>query len=220
MHSAFTGAKRSACCDRGEVVKVMMNSSLGIGCLILLLLIPAFTDGQQTDQEKKMMEGWAKLAVPAEHHKHIAQFQGNWNVTLKSRIIATDTLEESSGSCEKKMVLGGRYLSEHCNTKTKSTPAKSSEGIGYLGYDNFKKSYISIWMSSDNTMVTPLYGTCDGTGKVITVTGNYADPVSGKERQARWTWTVIDQNRHALKIDNTDPEGKDNRSIEVTYTRK
>lgn len=166
-----------------------------------------------------MMEAWTKLATPGEHHKHIAMFEGSWNVNVKFKTSSTGAFQESSGTCEKKMVLKGRYLSEHCNTKVK-TSDQPSEGMGFLGYDNFKKSYVSIWMSTDSTIMTPLYGSCDGKGKVITVTGNFGDPVSGKERQWRWVWTVIDQNKHTLKIDTSDPEGKDNRSSELTYTRK
>jgi Protein of unknown function (DUF1579) len=185
----------------------------------LALLFFAVASAQQSEQDKKIRETWSKLAQPGEHHKHIAQFAGAWNIHVKFRLDPKAPMQESSGSCEKTMVLGNRYLSEHCSGRTKSD-SKVFEGMGVLGYDNYKKNYISVWMDNESTMVTPLYGTCDGKGKVITVTGSYDDPVSGKTRQSRWIWTVVNQNKHTLELHDIDPEGKDNRNVEITYTRK
>src|SRR5688500_4803021 len=102
---------------------------------VSVLFMPVLLPAQHTEQEKKMMQVWSKLAVPGEHHKHISQFQGSWNVLLKFRMSPTGSMQESTGSCEKKLMLGGRYLSEHCTSRTKNSD-KVSEGMGFLGYDN------------------------------------------------------------------------------------
>jgi Protein of unknown function (DUF1579) len=193
--------------------------------LILLLAIPSFviaqaqTKSTMTEQEKKMMGVWSKLGEPGEHHKHIAQFAGKWNIAVKFRLDPAAPMQQSTGECEKNMVLGNRYLTEHCTSRTANSP-EQFEGFGFLGYDNFKKQYVSYWFDNESTMVIPLYGKCDGKGKVFTLTGSYDDPVSGKTRQSRWIWTIIDQNKHALEMHDIDPDGKDNRNVEITYTRR
>jgi hypothetical protein len=185
-----------------------------------IMVFALTSQAEQTEQEKKMMAVWSKLAQPGEHHKHIAQFEGNWNISVKFRLDPAGPIQESTGSCEKKMVLGGRYLSEHCTSRRKNDPKTVFEGEGYLGHDNYKKNYVSVWIDNQSTMLTPLYGPCDGKGKIITVSGSYDDPISGKTRQSKWIWTVIDQNKHTLELHDIDPEGKDNRNVEITYTRK
>ena len=61
------------------------------------------------------------------------------------------------------MALGGRFLEERVQSSFMGQPFS---GIGYTGYDNVKKKYVSTWMDNMGTMIMVMEGTPDPAGKV------------------------------------------------------
>ena len=55
--------------------------------------------------------------------------------------------QESTGTSENKMILGGRYLEQHYDGTMMGQPFC---GIGY-GFDNYKKKYVATWIDSMGT---------------------------------------------------------------------
>ena len=63
------------------------------------------------------------------------------------------------------------------------------EGFALLGYDNLAKEYLSIWADSFMTGVMHFKGSCDASGKVITLAGEFNHPGKGGAlARERWVF--------------------------------
>jgi hypothetical protein len=195
-----------------------------VSTLILLLCLPVASFSQEgapqmSEETKKMMEVWMQYAAPGEAHKNLMALAGSYNIATKSRFEPNGPFVESKGTCEKKAVLGDRYLSEHCNGEAHlGFPA--FEGLGMMGYNNYKKQYEMFWFDNMSTMAFVLEGTADASGKVISAKGSYEDPMTKKNKKARWVWTIQDSNNHKLELYDIDNTGKEFLSAEINYIRK
>jgi hypothetical protein len=174
---------------------------------------------QMSEEQKKMMETWMKLGTPGEAHKRITALAGNYNVTTKTKMDSESPSMESTATCEKESVLGGRYVREHCSGPgTGGMPP--FEGMGLLGYNNYTQQYEMFWFDNMSTMGWVLKGNADAAGKVITLNGSYEDPMTKKMKKSRWVLNILDTNKQKLEIYDTDAKGKEYLGAEINYTRK
>jgi hypothetical protein len=195
-----------------------------IACLLSILLpFVAFSQDQaapqMSEETKKMMEAWSKLAMPGEQHKQLMTLAGTYKVKSRFKMDPAGPFVDSGATCEKKAVLGDRYISEHCNGES-MMGMPPFEGMGMLGFNNYTKQYESFWFDNMSTMGFAMKGTADAAGKTITVKGSYEDPVSKQQRLSRWVWTIQDANQHKLEIYETDSKEREYLSAELMYTRQ
>ncbi|HEY4491918.1 MAG TPA: DUF1579 family protein [Acidobacteriota bacterium] len=177
------------------------------------------TAPQMSEETKQMMEVWMKMATPGAEHKQLMTLAGEYKIASKFRMEPGGPLTDSTAQCEKKAVLGDRYLMEHCNGEAMAG-MPPFEGMGLLGYNNYTKQYEMYWFDNMSTMGFVLKGKADATGKVITVKGTYEDPASKKMKKTRWVLTIQDANTHKLELFDTDSKGKEFLGAELHYTRK
>jgi hypothetical protein len=178
-----------------------------------------------TEKEKKqedkmdmraMMEVYTKLATPGAPHKVLASMEGSWNTKIKSWMEPNKPPMESTGTCEQKMLLGGRFLQQEFSGDMMGTPFT---GIGVTGYDNHTKKYVSTWMDSMGTAILVFEGTASADGKTITQEARYDDPLKGPMKWRSVT-RIVDDNTHVFEMYGTDKKGKEEKMMEITYTRK
>jgi hypothetical protein len=94
------------------------------------------------------------------------------------------------------------------------------EGLGYTGYDNFKKQYVGAWMDTMGTMMMTMTGSADPSGKVLTATSTIDDITTGKKVVVREVTRIVDANKHIFEMYGADPSGKEFKMMEAVYTRK
>jgi hypothetical protein len=173
------------------------------------------------DQEGKMdtqtrMEVCKALGTPGAPHKMLAGLAGRWDTKSKLWTEPSKPPMESTGTCEQKMLLGGRFLQQEFTGEMMGSPFT---GIGVTGYDNHTKKYVSTWMDSMGTAILYFEGTAGADGKTITQENHYDDPVKGP-----MTWRsvtrIVDDNTHLFEMYGTDKSGKEEKMMEITYTRK
>ena len=162
-----------------------------------------------------MMEAWAKLAEPGEHHKHLNALAGSWKTTTKWWMGPGEP-DISQGSCKNEWILGGRFLAMDFKSMSQEHPF---EGFGLLGYDKGKKQHFQVWCDTMGTMVNLSYGTSDDSGKVFTYTSTYDDPMTRQAKKMKMVTKVINDNKHVFTIHNIDKDGKATQELEVTYVR-
>lgn len=172
-------------------------------------------------QERKMdmqaaMELYTKLATPGAPHKLLANMEGTWNTKSKCWMEPDKPAMESTGTSEQKMLLGGRFLQQEFTGDMMGSPFN---GIGFTGYDNHTKKYVSTWMDSMGTGIMFFEGTASADGKTVTQEGSYDDPVRGP-----MTWRAVtkyvDDNTMLFEMYSTVKGGKEEKMMEITYTRK
>ena len=173
--------------------------------------------GSKAPTQEEMMKAWQAYATPGEGQKRLDAFAGSWNVKMKMWMEPGKPAEETDGTAENKWILGGRYLAQQYDGKMMGQPFN---GMGYTGFDNFKKKYQSVWMDSGGTGVMMSTGSFDKTGKVMLFTATMDDPMTGKKTAVKETLTIVDADTHRLEMWMTGADGKMFKTLEGVYTRK
>lgn len=172
---------------------------------------------EMTAEQKAMMEAWMKAGTPGDDHKFLEPMVGAWTVKVTSWETPGGPPTTSSGTAERAWVLGGRYLKESFKGEFNGMPF---EGLGFTGFDNLKKKYFATWMDSMSTMTMMLTGTADRATKVVTMTGNMDDAMTGKPMAIKSMTRILDNNRHIYEMYGPDKEGKQFKMMEIAYSRK
>ncbi len=189
-------------------------------CVAALPALPAEAqeaqEPQMSEQDKAMMDAMMKAGTPGKQHEWLAKKAGSWTFTGKFWMNPAAPPMESSGTVERAMILDGRVLAETVKTTMMGAPF---EGHGMTGYDNVKQQFWGTWNDNMSTTVMLSWGTCDDAGKCAFTT-TATDPMSGETRQTRMeSWDESADKEHFAAYDKS-PDGKEFKTMELTYTRK
>jgi len=200
----------------------------GAACAAALLVLPL--SGFSQEKEKKggdamqsaemdaMMKKWMEAATPGEPHKKLSDMAGIWQTTMRSWVNGADGEPAvSKGSSEIKWVLDGRFLQQEAKGEMMGMPFS---GIGFTGYDNINKKYVSFWIDNSSTGMYPSEGTLDKEGKVLTMVGKMDDVTTGEhDKTIKYVHRFISKDRQVFEMhDLSLPEGK-TRVGEIEYVR-
>lgn len=171
-----------------------------------------------SEQEAAMMQEFMKLAAPGDGHKKLEPLIGKWKSTTKVWMGGPGSQAmESSGTSERKWILGGRYILEEHKGQMMGMP---HEGFGLTGYDNFRNLYTSMWSDNMGTAMLTMKGACDPAGKTFTYYGEMDEPgIKITGRMVKYVTRIVDANKHVFEI--TDLHAGDNyKVVEITYERQ
>jgi hypothetical protein len=163
-----------------------------------------------------MMDLYTKLGTPGEPHKVLASMAGRWSTKINSWMEPDKPPMESTGTSVQKMILGGRFLQQEFNGEMMGSPFT---GIGVTGYDNHTKKYVSTWIDSMGTAILFFEGTGSVDGKAITQEACYDNPIRGP-MVWRSVTRIVDDNTHVFEMYSIEKSGKEEKMMEITYTRK
>ncbi len=203
-----------------KLTKGIVVLGLGAG----LFLMPAL--GQQDAKkpaaqppmdEKAAMEMMMKLATPAEGHKKLDVLVGSWNAKNTMWTDPSKPPQVSEGVSEHKWVLGGRFIEQKFEGQFMGMPFT---GIGYTGYDNYKKKYVGVWMDTFGTAMMNSIGTFNTSGKILRSTSRMDDFTTGKVATIRSNLTFVSNDEVKMEMFGPGPDGKEYRMLEIVYTRK
>lgn len=188
-----------------------------------LFVISAFADDtkqpEMSAEEKAMMEAWMQAATPGEHHKHLAMMEGNWKTASKMWMSPGSAPTESTGTCENKMALDGHYLHQDCKGPAMMEGMPDFHGMGITGYDNIQQKYVATWVDNMTTGIMMATGTCEEGGKVHKLSGEYVDPMTKKTKKFRWVSKTVAPDKETFEFYDEGPDGKEFKSMEMTYTK-
>lgn len=194
--------------------------SLTVACLFLFTVAAISQEkeakGPEMDKDA-MMKVWKEIATPGAHHDILTKLAGSWETTSKAWMEPGAPPEETQGTAEFKMVLGGRFLQQEATGEMMGQPFS---GMGLTGYDNFKKQYTMLWVDDSGTAMYTAEGTPDATGKIITFKGKSDDWMTGKKDQpVKYVSTIVDNDTQLFEIYGYQ-DGKEMKMMEMTYKRK
>jgi uncharacterized protein DUF1579 len=168
-------------------------------------------------EQKAMMEAWATFATPGEGHKALAGMVGTWDAEVTSWMEPGQPPTKSKGTSANRMVLGGRWVESKFTSEMMGQPF---EGLGYTGYDNYKKKYIGTWQDNMSTAVMVSEGTFDAAGKVMTSMSTMDDPITRKPSTVKMVTTLISPDHHLFEMWAPGPDGKVYKNMEIHYRRR
>ena len=167
-------------------------------------------------EQKAMMEAWAAASAVGESHKRLLGMEGTWDAEVSMWMAPGQPPTKSMGTSVNKPILGGRWIEQRFTGTAMGQPF---HGIGYTGYDNTKKRYVSTWMDDMSTALMVSEGTFDAAGKVMTSTSTMMDPMTGKPMQSKGVMRIVDNDHHVYEMWESH-DGKENKSMEIHYRRK
>jgi hypothetical protein len=165
--------------------------------------------------EQEMMAAYMKYANPGPEHEFLKSMAGSWKAVTKSWMGPGEP-QVSEGTATRTMILGGRYLKDEFKSTFMDKPF---EGFGVTGYDLFKKEFVGTWSDTFGTGILMSRGKIDASGKVMTMTGSYDDPVTGEKKTMKEVTKILGPDQHVFEIWETQG-GKEVKSMEITYTRQ
>ena len=209
--------------------KPLRIASVVFATLCLALAVAALAQEQQAADKKaadKPAEGglspeaafaeFMKMNQPGEHHAHLKQLVGTFDVDVEMTMTPGAPVQKSKGKTNSEMLLDGRYLGGEFSGDMMGMPFR---GMSLMGYDNIKKKYFSAWIDSMSTGLMLFDGKCDDGGKVFTFTGEYDDPITKRKSKIRQVTKVITPDKHTFEWFETPEGGQEFRSMLITYTR-
>jgi Protein of unknown function (DUF1579). len=200
----------------------MSKRSVSLFVLVVFALALPLIGGDEkkaaapSAEEKAMMDAWMKAATPGDMHKKLGAFVGTWDVNVKMWEKPGGEAMESAGKAVNSWALDGRWVEQQFEGQFMGMPM---HGIGYTGYDNVKKSYVSTWMDTISTSVMSSAGSADADGKTMTFMGSMDDPMTGKPVSVKEVVRVVDADHHVMEMWNPAPDGQMFKSMEITYSR-
>lgn len=196
--------------------KEVLLSSLSLS---LLLSPSVFAEEKPAaaPSQDAIMKAWAAYATPGPGQKALEAIVGTWDVASKVWMAPGAPAQESTGTSENKMILGGRYLEQHYEGTMMNQPFS---GIGVTAFDNYKKKYIATWIDSAGTGIMVTTGTMDEAGKVLTAWGTVDDPGLKRTMKVKTAVTIVDADHHTYESWSAGPGGKMTKNLEIHFTRK
>ena len=107
--------------------------------------------GPPEEQQMEMMMAVMAAGQPGEAHAELALMAGEYDVACKYRMAPNADWTDATATSRISMVLGGRYMVERFEGSFEGMPFN---GLLFLGYDNTRKEYVSVWMDSMSIVST------------------------------------------------------------------
>jgi uncharacterized protein DUF1579 len=189
---------------------------------VFTLGVPAFAEDKPAVSaaapgQDETMKAWMAMATPGEAHKKLDALAGSWTSGTKMWMDPANSPETTTGTAEGKWVLGGRFLEQRAEGTYMGQPFS---GLGYVGYDKYKKKYVGTWMDTTTTMIVNSTGTADASGRVFKSWSTIDDPFLKKPVKLRSVTKVVDADHLTYEMWGPGPDGKVYKMFEIHYTRK
>ncbi len=163
------------------------------------------------------MEKWQESIKLGPMHKVFEPYVGEWTTASKMFMDPSMPPIESTGTAKYTLAMDGRFLVQEYKGSVMGEPF---QGMGYSGYDNNRKLFVSNWMDSMSTGIMAMKGSLDQTGKVMTLFGEMDEPMTGemgKVIRSQTTW--IDDNSFKFTMAEV-MYGEPFVVMEIVYTKK
>jgi hypothetical protein len=172
-----------------------------------------FGSGKSDAEKAEMMKKMEAAGTPGPAHKALDAFVGNWKAEVKCWHEPGAAPSVSHGTSKASWILNGHYLEDEFHGEMMGRPFT---GRSLMGYDNFKQTFNTVWVSDMQTGIFTSEGRGESGNKVITLTGKTTCAATGqKDITMKSVFRVISPDKYVFEMFN---EGA--KSMEITYTRK
>jgi len=188
-----------------------------------LFSTPGIADQKKSAKKKPSQEEvakrWEQFITPGEGHKFLEQLVGTWSCEVKMWMDGPQGKPiVSKGTGEYKMALGGRFLQQEFTGEVAGQPF---HGVGYIGFDNFKKTYVSFWIDDMTTAMMTMEGSLDSKATALTMHGKVNEPATGERNiTVKDVLRIVDKDTHVFETYNVTTFGEKKPVMVITYTRK
>jgi hypothetical protein len=164
--------------------------------------------GQDKEEMMKKMEA---AGTPGPAHKVLEALVGNWKAEVKCWQEPGGQSNVSQATAKCSWILNGRFLEEEFHGEMMG---KRFTGRSWMGYDNVKQKYNSVWVSDMQTSMFCSEG--KGDNKTITLEGTSSCAATGRtDAKMKAVFRFLGADKHIFEM----YDGND-KQMEITYTRQ
>lgn len=168
-------------------------------------------------QMQAMMAAMEKFGTPGPEHEPLTEMVGDWDMVATIWMDPAAPGETVKGTYSQRAILGGRYIQFDTKGAMMGMPY---DGYGITGYDRYNKKYMTLWLDNFGTGFYLTAGSADASGKVRTETGEWDDYFSGGTMKVKMVYTTLGKDKFTMEMFTLQPDGKETRTMEATYTRR
>ena len=169
---------------------------------LAMLSGPAISQGDEgggaMDPAKmaEMMKKWLAMNKPGEQHARLGNFIGTWDTETTMHMGAMT--QKTKGTAEVTWAIKGKVTMQRMTSTMMGMPYT---GIGFHGFDNFKKKHWSVWTDSMGTAVLPSEGVVGRDPKLMVMYGLMDEPLTGEHDKAvKYVMRLIDKDTVKFEI--------------------
>jgi hypothetical protein len=181
---------------------------------------PDFTFKQPSPAElQEGMALWQELGRAGIYHERLDYFVGEWDLTTKVWMQGPEApAQESRGTASFRWLMEGRWLAQEMTGEMMGMPLR---GFALMGYDNYRREYVGVWVDDMSTTMLTISGRLDQSGKVLAMYGEMDEPTSGElGKMVKYVTRIVDDDTHVFEIHDLAIGGDRTMVMEVTYERK
>lgn len=165
----------------------------------------------------EMMKKAEMAGTPGEEHQLLEPLIGEWTAEIRSWITPSGPPVMNQGTAKAEWTMKGRFVREEFSGEIMGRPF---QGMSLTGYDKQKKQYVGIWVDDMSTAIIKSEGTAAEDGKLLTLLSKMDCAVTGeKDMPIRQVIRIVSDDEHVLEMYATN-QGKEAKTMEITYTRK
>lgn len=172
----------------------------------------------KSENKEEMMKAMMEYSTPGKEHERMGKLAGSWKYTSKGWEAPDKKPEETKGTAKFKMVLENHFLQQEIKGVAMGKPFS---GLGFLGFDNLKKQYNTIWLDSMGTGMLHGIGSYDEKTQTYHDKGEFSCPiVDSKTGQYRSEWKIVDNKNMIFNLYATIGDKPEYKMMEMIYFRK
>lgn len=154
-------------------------------------------DPAQTPDPQAAFKLLEEASKPGPEHQKLQPLVGKWTYTAKMWMDPSHPPTESTGTIERKWILGERFVEENIQGKGPAG-AGEFEGRGTIGYDKNLGRYTYGWMCTMGTGTANGFGAADDNGKHFIFETETFCPVQQKQVKMRDEIQIESNDKHVL----------------------
>ncbi len=192
------------------------------------------SDGKQDDKKPPMppagspmadamkdpaaaMKRWTDTLKPSAGHQFLHQFLGKWETSMKMTGMGGGA-PATKGTAEYRWLVEGKWLIRESHGSMPGMGKVTSFTI--VGFDNYKKKYVSVHIDSLTTAMLTSEGMIDQTGKNLFLHGPMDEPMSGEhDKPVKYATRIISADEHVDEVHDLAIGETQTKVIEVVYKR-
>ncbi len=195
---------------------IAVAAALALGAGLLLAARPPQDAG--ADPMAAAFADAAKYLQPQPEHAWLEQFLGEWDTTMRVTMMPGQPPMESKGKASARWLLEGRWLLLESEGSMMGMPLETAT---ILGYDAFKKKFVSSMCNSFDPFLLQAEGMRDRTGQVLHLWGPMDEYLTGeRDKPVRYTWRLPSPDRRVLEVHDLAIGETDTKVVEVEYARR
>jgi hypothetical protein len=197
----------------------MVRLFLGVVCAFASVSAAWADDSKATTPSPEAIaKAFAEAAQPTAEHQKLQPLAGNWTYTSKFWMDPSQPPMESTGTIQRKWILGNRFLEE--SVTGKGPDGKTDfEGRGVVGYDKTQQKYTMGWICSMGTGLMTSLGTVDASGKTFTFDTEEYCPIRQRKVKGRQEVRIDSDDKHVMTMYEVE-NGKEQKVMELTAVRQ